>query len=376
MAHLRTTSAAMIGQTSISGFPLIVERTFNVHWLSLEYFISLLRTCSVATIHTYAQHLVDFVDQLEVDGRVVAHVNDQWLDDYKKSILGRVNSTGRMNSENYAAQVLRSVVHYCDWLEGRKYERNLCGETELHRVQIRKSHDGSISHPLVIDKSKDKRPSNSPRLDWIDAIKGFGPKRDDLSIRFELMVDWARTAGVRAHELCGLTIDRLPQRETAEKAVENGKNVYMVLTVTKGSIPKKIPVSPILIKRTWVYIDSHRAAVVKRFKLAARKKHLPYSEPREVFLSDKTGMAMSPRGLSNSIRGAFLAAVETGKLTIDERVWLHGLRHHFSTKLLRGLDKKGVKRPEAIARQATRHGSEAAMEPYLTDRFNDDFDGS
>jgi integrase len=128
-----------------------------------------------------------------------------------------------------------------------------------------------------------------------------------------------------------------------------------------------------LVKRTWEYIDIHRSSVIKTFKKIALDSYNKYEEPKQIFLSEKTGMAMSPVSWSNSVRKAFLTAVEKGDLTEDERVWCHGLRHNFTTVLLRSLDDKGVKRPEAIARQSTRHGSDEAMEPYLNDRFNNDF---
>jgi integrase len=100
---------------------------------------------------------------------------------------------------------------------------------------------------------------------------------------------------------------------------------------------------------------------------------MKYIEPKYIFLSDKTGSTLLPGSFSNSIRTAFLRAVDAGDLTEDERVWCHGLRHYFSVVLLKKLDEKKVNRPEAVARQATRHGCDDAMEPYLTERFNESF---
>ena len=92
-----------------------------------------------------------------------------------------------------------------------------------------------------------------------------------------------------------------------------------------------------------------------------------------MFLSERSGDPLLPSSFSREIRTGFLKAVDAGDLTEDERVWCHGLKHIFSVVLLKRLDEKGVRRPEAVARQATRHSSEGAMEPYLTERFNDDF---
>jgi integrase len=232
---------------------------------------------------------------------------------------------------------------------------------------------GHIKHPLTKITDNEKRASVTPRMEWIEMVKRYGPITANINARFELMIDWGRTAGLRAFEACYLTISQLPSRETAEKAIINGTNVYILLIVTKGSKDKNIPISPLLIKKTWDYIDTTRKQVIATFKKRAKNKQTIYYENNYIFLSDKTGKAMSPVSFSNSIRKAFLAAVDAGELTEDERVWCHGLRHYFTVTLLKFLDNKKVPRPEAVTRQVTRQGSDDALEPYLTDRFNEEF---
>lgn len=375
MAFLRTTHKAKIMGGVVSGFPLILKNDYNVHWMSLTYFLDLMGGgLSVGTLKTYAQHITDFISQLEVDGVAIDEVSDTWLIAYKKDILKRKTNGGGSNTENYAVQVLRSVINFMHWLEENRYIRGVIGVGKLYKVRIVETSKG-IKHFLTKDKSKDKRKFVAPRSEWIEIIKQYGPVREDLSTRFELMIDWGQTLGLRAFETCNLTIDLLPLLETAVKAILNKKNVYIELKVTKGGRPAKIPVSPLLIKKTWEYINGDRSVVIDKCRKKAKKDYSVYQEPDYIFLSDKTGGGMCPRSYSNSIRSAFLAAVENGDLTDDERVWAHGLRHNFTVTYLRNLDRNDVKRPEAIARQVTRHGSEDAMEPYLMDRFNEDFDG-
>ena len=289
-------------------------------------------------------------------------------------MLNRQNPSGIRNSSNYASQVLRTVVHYLYWLEQNKFVRNVVGETKHHKVRIQGSVRG-IKHPLTKFGTGTSKSTVTPRKEWIETIKAYGPEREDLAERFELMVDWGMSAGLRAHEICALKISQLPTRETAVNALRESRKVYIKLTVTKGSKVDSIPISPLLLIRTWDYIELIRPDITEWFAKKSKSEYELYEEPDAIFLSSKTGKAVTSRSLSNSIRSAFLRAVEAGDLTIDEKVWTHGLRHNFTTNLLKGFDAAGVKRPEALARQATRHAREDSLEDYSSERFNEDFNG-
>lgn len=377
MAELRKTSAAKIyGRSPVKGFPLIISCNGIVHRMALSYFLDLFRRgVKTNSIYTYAQQINDFISQLEIDGVSLDNVTDDYLRAYSDDIRGRENDFGRTNSKNYVTQVMRSSVHFLNWLEQEKYIRGVVGEGRFYKVRVTCTKGGNLKHPLIKDDTKDKRTSVTPRSDWIGAVKAHGPEREDLASRFELMVDWGTTLGLRANEICSLRLRQLPEFETAEKAIQNKKLVYIKLTETKGGKEKVVPVSPLLIKKTWVYVFSERSKIVDVLKARAKSSKKIYTESEYIFLSATTGDRLDSRSLSNELRRSFLKAVDAGVLTQDERVWLHGLRHNFTVNHLKMLDAKGVKRPEAIARQVTRHGSEDAMEPYLTDRFNEDFDG-
>lgn len=375
MASLKKTKNANVSGVKIKNFPVILRKDYAVDYLILNYCFELYRYSSISSIYTYATHLCDFVSQLEVEDDVnINTINDAWLSSYKNAIRNRHNSSGNQNTENYATQVLSTVIRYLTWLEDNNYIRNVIGIGKLYRVRL-DSINNKTRHPLSRANTKQKRKNITPRSEWIEAIKQHGPKRDDLAERFSLMIDWGKTLGLRAMEMCALKVNQLPLRETAENALKENRNTFILLSKTKGNKPANIPVSPELIINTWDFIDIYRTDIVSRYKKRAKKDYKPYFEPEEIFLSDKSGVGITPRGLSNSMRSAFLRAVECGDLTVDERVWTHGLRHNFTNNLLKALDRAGVKRPEAVARQITRHGSVEAMEPYLVDRFNEDFHG-
>jgi len=289
---LRTTRCANINGCALKGFPLLLSSRYEVDWLSLEYFIELERHSAVSSIRLYASHLNDFLSQVAVDGSSVDAISDNWLTAYKRALTKRENSSGIRNSENYASQVLRTVIHYLYWLEENKYIRGVVGENKRNKVRIKKTPRG-IRHPLSNERKPTQKQSVTPRGEWIAAVKAYGPMREDLAIRFELMIDWGRSAGLRAKEICYLKVNQMPLRKTAERALVEGRNVYVDLRITKGGKPAKIPVSPLLIQKTWDYIDIFRVDVVSFFSQKAKRKYEVYEDPGLIFLSSKTGRSIS-----------------------------------------------------------------------------------
>ena len=373
MAHIRYTHSAMIDGVPTKGFPVIISQAHEIDGRTLKYFFGLLRTRRVSSVRTCASHLLDLIGQLEVDQRALESLDEAWFTAYKKAILGRLNGRGRFNSENYACQVLRSVISYCHWIEQQGYARLFCGTSDLHAIQISQRLDDSISHPLFRDRSTDKRSSKAPRSEWIETVKAHARVTDDASLKTDLMFDWCSSAGTRAQEICSLTLPRLPSRTAAEAAAAGGYNLQVELDEAKGGSKAPLPVSAVLVLRTWDYVLHQRCLLLAKFKKATRAKREPYVEPLEIFISATTGRGMSARAFSNTVRRAFLRAVAANELQEEQRVWTHGLRHNYGTRLIRRLDEQGAREPERIAQVGTRHRSKESLEIYTYERFSGDF---
>ena len=308
---------------------------------------------------------------MEVDGKELDEIDDLWLEAYRDSILSR-GSEKKSNSLNYASQLLRSAISFMYWLEANEYIRGIVGEKKDSAIRITMTSKG-ISHWLA-DYSRGVGNSiSAPEGVWIKKIKPYGPIRADLSERLELMIDWGCSLGLREMEICNFTISQLPDLESAEKMLAENELLHVPVLVNKGGGTKNIPISPLLVKKTWQYIYTSRQKIIDDFRSREKKKYKIYSDSGYIFLSSTTGQKISPRGFSNSIRKAFLAAVKAGVLTKEQRVWPHGFRHYFTVSLLRKLKEEGVKRPEEVARQATRHGSIDAMQPYLVSQYEEVF---
>lgn len=379
MAHIRYADSVDFYGSLHGKFPVILSEDLTVHRLSLQYLLSLRVMCAERTLITYAHHICDFLTQLEVDNNGCSdeqrlawdEIDDSWLEGYRNELLSR-SGANKDNSKNYVAQVLRTVIAYLEWTQTQGYSYNLIGTEEQCRVRLLPSKkEGVVSHPLVKRLSKEKSvPRTAPRMDWIEIVKAHTTLvGSNLQARFELMVDWGVVVGLRAHEICALNIEQLPERKTAENAAIAAENIFINVVISKGSKPKVIPISPLLVKRTWDYIENDRSSIVSTHRKRKRKKKEVYVEPSKIFLSSTVGRALHPRSFSNQVRSAFLYAVECDVLTMDELVWLHGLRHRFTTDILKALDTKGVKKVEEVARHLTRHDSSDSLEVYSVGRF-------
>jgi integrase len=386
MAHIRYANSVEFNGSLHGRFPVILSEDLTVHRLSLRFLLSLRTKNAERTLITYAHHLCDFLTQLEIDNNDCPYeqkfawdeIDDCWLESYRNALLSRTG-TVKDNRKNYVAQVLRTVIAYLEWTQKKGFSYNLIGISDLFRIRLAPSKkEGNVSHPLVTSYSKDtSEPRTAPRMDWIENVKAYTKLVDKkLQVRFELMVDWGVVVGLRAHEICALNIDQLPQRITAENAAIAGKNVFINVVVSKGSKPKVIPINPLLVKKTWDYIENDRSSIVSAHRRKKRKKKEVYVESPIIFLSSSTGRALHPRSFSNQVRSAFLYAVKCGVLTMDELVWLHGLRHRFTTDILKSLDSAGVKRTEEVAKHLTRHSSPDSLETYSIGRFFEDINGS
>ncbi|MEG3756616.1 tyrosine-type recombinase/integrase [Pseudoalteromonas carrageenovora] len=372
MAYILKTKKANISGAPVKGFPVLFMEDNRVHWLSLNYFLDLYGRLALSTVSLYAQHIQDLYSQIEVEEEIneVTDIDDSFLIAFKNELAKR----GGMRKSSYTYHVMNSIILYCSWLENNDYCRNLIGDTKHHRIRVKYTEKGRIKHPLCkVTRSARK---TAPRSGWIETIKRYGPTGSGTHMRFELMIDWSRSAGLRALETCSLKVHQLPSIESVNKALLENRCLILELLVTKGSKQSSVEISPLLLKRTWNYINTERARLLDRFKnTAAKRIKLEQAGANNdyIFLSELTATKIDSRSYSNSIRSAFLSAVENEDLTEAEHVWTHGLRHNFSVKNMRFADDNNIKHPEAVTRQKTRHGSDNALDTYLLDRANDDF---
>ncbi len=345
---------------SCSRFPLIVKDDGAVLMDVMRYLMSCFAQGSSAdSLRTYAGHLRDFHEQLTVDGREVSGTTIEYLNGYRAAIERRA-------SPQYAAQVLRTTLSFLVNLEERCGVCGIVGEGPGYEVQITRTKGGGLSHPLI-------EGGRSPKSNWypsdraIGLIKAFGPDDPRLSERFTLMVDWCHVRGLRAKEVCALLVSQLPDSLSIERALEEGRMLEILLKVTKGGKPRNVEVHPVLIARTRKWIDTDRKSLRRVVEKRAREKGWSVPASDALFISESTGEALTPKAFSNSVRTAFLRAVNEGKLTKEERVWLHGLRKRMINREIDARPRTDANRREHEVMGQVGHASLSTLGRYVVD---------
>lgn len=362
MAYVDRTDVVFSGKI-YNKFPLILNNEHTINRLTLKYFLSQRIIWSKGTLHTYTKHVCDFISQLEVENKECSfdHIDEYWLEAYANQISNR-NS----GSEDYVSQLLSSVINFLFWCENNNYCKNLIGVTSKFKIKVFQTKYG-VTHNLVKHyKKQGTTPKIAPRDAWIEMVLSEEHfKSEDLETRFSLMVEWGYKGGLRAHEICALSIDQIPLRKTLEQAIIKKEHIFIELTVTKGMKKSMIPVSGILLKKTLDYIECERSQLIKKFKNKARLNRKAYIQPQQIFISSTTGQELHSRTLSNQLRAKWKQAVEYGNLTHDQYVWVHGLRHRFATDKLKKISQLNyIRDPCEVTKTLTRHSHSSTLDIY------------
>lgn len=371
MAYVDYADKVTFAGKSHEKFPLILNNDHIINRLTLKYFLSQRILWDTTTLGTYVKHICDFISQLEVENKECSfdHIDEYWLEAYANQISNRNTGSG-----GYVSQLLSSVISFLYWCENNNYCKNLIGVTSKFKIKVFQTKNG-VTHNLVKYYEKQKAsPKIAPRDEWIETVLSEEYfNSEDLEIRFNLMVEWGRRCGLRAHEICALSIDQIPSRETLEQAIIEKKNIFIELTVTKGKKKARIPVSGILLKKTLDYIESERNQLIKKFKNKARLQRKAYIPPQQVFISSRTGQALHRRTFSNQLNARCQQAVENGNLTKNQHVWVHGLRHRFATDKLKDISQlTSIRDPGEVTKTLTRHRHSSTLDIYTASIYLED----
>lgn len=344
----------------ISRFPLVVYDDGSADMDIMRYLLSCLAGGgAIRSLETYATHLRDFHSQILVDKKAVGEVTDAYLSAYHEAIKNRA-------SMPYASQVVRTVIAFLSYLEEKGKITGVIGETSRHAVRVSRTKNGSISYRLARG-GKTPKSNQFPSIHAIDAVKCAISHAPELSERFSIMIDWCHVRGLRAMEVCALRVSQLADRGSVERALEDDRVLEVRLSQTKGGKPRMVEVHPLLLARTWKWIDTGRVEIQRAFRRKARAQGIMVPMTDAIFLSGSTGVALTPKAFSNAIRKAFKRAVAAGELTEAERVWAHGLRKRMINREVRNDRSNNDGRKERELMHQTGHGSLAALGRYVAD---------
>lgn len=324
---------AVVGVPGIPpGFPILFDAEMAIiepafAWL-LEHASNRGRRCAPDTVRTYAEHIYDWFDTLEQSELDWRSVDEGVIGAYRDRMIESPSPhTDRAYERTTINARLMSVCRFYEWA----LEEGLVAELPFRRRERMVTvfrEDGGGPHPAATNtlglSSPEKlpRPLRAAELDRLFAHLGPAPR---------LAAEWALTAGLRRKEICGMTLDMVP--DSHQLAVEEQPLVGIPLRITKGDRPRTVYPPIRLIDRTDWYAGEDRARIVRRARALDRR----YQPPPNLLLTTH-GAALSGKRLTALFAKAFADAGLKGSF--------HWLRHTFAMVMLARLQQQARDNPD------------------------------
>lgn len=315
-----------------AGFPILFDANMAIiepafAWL-LEHASSRGRRCAPDTVRTYAEHIYDWFDTLEqseLDWRVI---DEGVIGSYRDRMIQNPSAhTDRAYERTTINARVMSVCRFYEWAQ----EEGLIAELPFRRrermVAVFKEDGGgprlAATNTLALSSpEKLPRPLRAAELDRLFAHLGPTPR---------LAAEWALTAGLRRKEICGITLDMVP--DSHQLAVEEQPLVGIPLRITKGDRPRTVYPPIRLIDRTDWYAGEDRARIIRRARAGDRH----YRPPLNLLLTTH-GAALSGKRLTALFAKGFADAGLKGSF--------HWLRHTFAMVMLARLQQQARDNPD------------------------------
>ncbi len=315
-----------------AGFPILLDREMAIiepvfAWL-MEHAVLCGRARASETLRTYGEHLHDWFDTLEQSGLQWDAVDEGVIAAYRNRMLeGPSPHTGRPYARTTINARVQSVCRFYAWAHRRQLVPALpYREAEHMLLDLAGPRPGlrlvTINTLALAEPERLPRPLRADELDRLFAKLGPAPR---------LAAEWALTAGLRRKEICGLTIDMIPDSRDLDP--EEQPLVGVPLTITKGDRPRTVYPPLRLIDRTHWYIGEARARIVRR----CRRRDAGYRPPPNLLLAS-TGAAITCKRLTALFAEGFAAASIAGTL--------HWLRHTFAMAMLARLQIQARDNPD------------------------------
>ncbi len=312
MASLTTADVFVTGNATVE-VPLIKDR----HGRYVESACTYLRQYVLgnrgldSSAGTYAENLVSFLSFLERARVTLEDFTDRhlvaWMQEQADRKLKRNTVEGRLDT----------VFRFAVWLAGNGQEDIVRLPWASYPPGFRfrlssrpdtskrgRSSAGIVSDLQPLGSRSARQPT--PTTEDVAKLAAVIAVRPNQQVRErnELLVSWYFEVGLRRNEWRDLTIAQIPEFAAIVKMTVCTEFQELSLEHTKGDRQRWVAVLPNLLERTREYIEGARSAVVERFKDAYGSS----GAPKEVFLSNKTGMPMAPRAISNLCTALFLEA--------------------------------------------------------------------
>lgn len=368
---IRATQDFSIGDRTYSNLSVLIDEYNCVIEPVTDYlrYMAVYENNSELSNNEYAKILRQYWEFISIQEVEWDEANDNLMRAWRDWMLSRKESPLKKRTIN---GILTIVYNFYWWCELNGYTFNVIGQSGQHhfdcekcghsnrnnityrlnvKVQISTSQRGerttSISCPLTFRTIRDIDDRN-PTTDEIDKLYASisSSKNPAINSRNTLIARWCEQAMVRRCEHLALTISQIPSRQNIEQLLDEDRDEWITLEKTKGSKRRVIKVDALLLSDTRDYIDNYRNPLIDKFK---SKYGSQYIEPKEIFLSHKTGQVLKENSVSNLFtesakkagvnngtqhRLRSIGATELTVHTIDSEIEKHG-RADIDTVLLR-----------------------------------------
>ncbi|RIA46421.1 site-specific recombinase XerD [Hephaestia caeni] len=314
------------------GFPILLDAQMAIIEPAFAYLLKHAiirgRSRSQDTVRTYGEHLYDWFDALEQSTIDWRDVNEGTIAGYRNRMLETASPhTKRPYGRVTINARVQTVCRFYAWA----WEEKLIDELPYTAEQRRALRFGELQqvnrtppvNPLTLAVAE-----RLPRPLRVDELERLFKH---LEAAPRVAAEWALTAGLRRKEICGLTLDQVPDPHAL--AADETPLVGVPLAITKGDRPRTVYPPVKLIDRTDWYIGEDRAAIVRRRRRVDRS----YRPSRQLLLNSY-GNPLTRKRLTALLAEGFAKAKLDGTL--------HWLRHTFAMAMLARLQRQARENPD------------------------------
>ena len=274
---------------------------------------------------------------------------------------------------------LSTVFYYYWWAQDQGYIRNViadpanpdgnsAGAITISVRYFKSKGDarasGRFSSPLLYRTVREPN-LHTPTTDEATRVHAVlaNSGEEGLAERNTLMLSWAEEAGLRRKEFGALRVGQIPGWDEIGRLMDEDVPYLLDLIITKGDKQRTIAIVPDLLVRTRDYIEEGRARIISNFRTRLGSS---YKTPIEVFISKKSGMALSLGAMTNLFARAFKKAKVSGSGHRMRARYLTSLVEHYYEE---AIEKHGSQISYEIvllkAAEAAGHSHPTSLRPYL-----------
>jgi len=350
------------------GFPILVDNNMELLTPFNRYLqykcVTRGKVNSMDTMNAYSFILLDINQFFEDNNIQWNEVLTEELADYRNRMVQSLSPhTKRPYSDRTVNAYIRLATNCFNWLYENNYLISNPIKTEKalkkHRIKSFLEHVApAVEQEVnVLTLKETKRPIKALndmelrllRNQIINSVSSH--KNRDL-----LMHDTVVTTGVRALELCGLSVNGLLKGGNRVQVHYGMKK--MMITITKGRSPRNVYLLEPLYKQLLDYVHIDREKVLLKARLLSSRKGVEFPEPKELFLGE------NGKGIDRKYFGVIIKnyAKEVGIYGVGP----HCLRHTFAIVMYKILQNFGVKNPWKVIQVLLGHKSlSTTLDVYL-----------